>query len=163
MKIAEALARRKDLSTAIGDLSRRIAGSVNKQEGEEAVDQPDALLAEAQPLLAERARLLHLIFEANLRNSFVFQGKRYTLSEALAEMERLKALHGLWEMGTAHARVTGWRTTRTELRTERVIDVTRWTKERDTVAKAMRELDLAIQRANWELDLEPVSTAVHGP
>lgn len=159
MKIAEALARRKDIQEVITDLSLRIAGSATVQQGDTADEQPDALIEMARPLLAERAALTHRIFVANLHATFIFQGTVYTISEALAEMERLKALHMLWKTGVENASTYARRRfSRDDVLQQRVVDTARWRVARDETAKTMRELDLALQMANWTLDVDqPVS------
>lgn len=47
----------------------------------------------------------------------------------------------------------GWRLTRSEIKFQPTVDVARWRREADTLAKAYRELDAAIQAANWTTDL----------
>jgi hypothetical protein len=48
---------------------------------------------------------------------------------------------------------SNWRPTRSEVKFQPTIDIPRWRQEADTLAKAYRGLDAAIQAANWSTDL----------
>lgn len=155
MKLAEALARRKDIEAQLAELSARISANATMQEGEQAEETPDELLASAWGLLAERKRLALAISRAN-QVALVEDpdgGEPVTMTEALAQLRSLDGAKGLLDAGISTASYRGYRSMRSELRTVRGLSVKDWTHIRDQGAKKRRQWDLAIQQTNWSYDL----------
>jgi hypothetical protein len=77
-----------------------------------------------------------------------------TLMEAIAERDMLKLLHESTKRVVDEAvGAREWRVTRSEIKFMPTIDVAEWRKRSDKYAKKYRELDAAIQAANWSNDL----------
>ena len=57
MKLAEALAERSDIRTRISALQSRLAANARVQEGERPAEDPKALMAEAEALIAREEEL----------------------------------------------------------------------------------------------------------
>ncbi|MDR1851365.1 MAG: DIP1984 family protein [Propionibacteriaceae bacterium] len=154
MKLAEALAKRSDAITRVEQLRARIQQNATYQEGQAAAEDANALIAEAESTLAQLEVLIRDINEANTRARLA-DGR--TLTEALAARDVLRMrytlLTGAAQAGSGDQR-TFARTTKSELATLSAVDVKDLRKRADAVAVDLRNLDLAIQQANWAVDLE---------
>jgi hypothetical protein len=149
-KLAEALALRADLQRRLAQVASRAVGNARHQEGEQPAEDPVALLAEHDRVAAELERLIARINEVNLATE-VEPG--LTMTQALARRDVLRTQHrvrtDLADAGSAsHARMT-----RTELRFVSAVDVPGLRREADDVARRLRELDTAIQQANWTTEV----------
>ena len=150
MKLAEALARRADIQRRIEGMRGRLTAGALVQEGEAPPEHPDALLVEVAELLGELEALISRINRTNL-SATIADGT--VLTEALARRDVLALRHGL--LGTlvraASERVS--RYGRNEIRILATIEVGPLRRRMDEVAKERRELDTAIQEANWTTEL----------
>ena len=149
-KLAEALALRADLQRRLAQVASRAVANARHQEGEQPAEDPVALLAEHDRVAAELERLIARINEVNLATE-VEPG--LTMTQALARRDVLRTQHrvrtDLADAGSAsHARMT-----RTELRFVSAVDVPGLRREADDVARRLRELDTAIQQANWTTEV----------
>ncbi|MBN0041597.1 DIP1984 family protein [Cellulosimicrobium cellulans] len=149
-KLAEALALRADLQRRLAQVASRAVANARHQEGEEPAEDPVALLAEHDRIAAELEQLIARINEVNLTTE-VAPG--LTMTQALARRDVLRLRHrvrgDLADAGTA----TQDRFTRTELRFVSAVDVAGLRREADDVARRLRELDTAIQQANWTTEV----------
>ena len=76
-----------------------------------------------------------------------------TLTEAIAKRDVLVMRLATYRRLIADAAVGVIRGTRTEIKIVPTVDVARLQRETDAMSKAHRELDTAIQGANWTADL----------
>ncbi len=151
MKVGEALTRRSDLQTRVVELRNRLAQSARVQEGEKPHEDPAALLAEFDAVANELEDLIRRINEANLR---IRLGDGRTLTAALARRDsitlRHQVLRGLAEAASeAHDRYS-----RSEIKIQSTVDVAEIRRRADDLARERRELDVAIQEANWANDID---------
>jgi hypothetical protein len=153
MKLAEALALRSDAMKHVERLRRRAEACVRYQEGEEPVESAADLLAEADRVLS---RLEELIGRINKTSAMTAFDDEITLTEAIARRDVMRLrqsvltsvadaaagddFRGLWRM-------------RSELRDLAAIPVTELRAAADDLARQCRDLDVQIQRVNWEADL----------
>lgn len=152
MKLAEALLERKAIKERIKELRERAERDARVQEGDRPAEEPAALMAEVERLAA---RLEQLIVAVNRTNMAVRLPDGRTLMEAIARRDVLNLLH-LAAKGLADAAAPGrdkWRLTRDEIRTVATVDAAEWRAKADRYAKEYRELDAAIQAANWQAEL----------
>ena len=151
MKLAEALNERKALSHQVGEVTGRLRANALVQEGDTPTEQPQALRAQLDGIVA---RLNTLIKAINRTNVATRLEDGQTIAEAIADRDTLQlrfdALHTLAD---AAAYRVGSRATRTELRTTPTVDVSALRQELDELARQRRELDIRIQAANWATDL----------
>ena len=153
MKLAEALAMRADSVKRIEQLRGRIDGNARFQEGEEPAEDAAALLAEVGDVLDEFENLVRRINRTNAASRI--DGDT-TVTDALARRDALRLRHSI-VTGAADAAVgrdRGYgRQLRSELKMLSALPVASLRAQADELARELRELDVRIQRANWEIDL----------
>ncbi|GAA5069403.1 DIP1984 family protein [Nocardia callitridis] len=153
MKLAEALALRADAVRRVEQLRARVVGSARFQEGEEPAEDAASLLAEAGEVLGEYESLIRRINRTNAVSSIGADG---TLTDALARRDVLRLRHSvLIDAADAAAGKHGGyvRQLRSELKMLSALPVADLRRQADAVSRDLRELDVRIQRANWEVDL----------
>lgn len=153
MKLAEALAERAAATRRVEQLRARAVSSARYQEGETPPEDSAQLLAEANDVLDELETLIRRI---NKTNATVVVGEDGTLTDALARRDVLRLRHSVIT-AAADAAVgrdhRGGRQLRSELRMLPALPVAELRVQADELAKELRELDMRIQRVNWEADL----------
>ena len=154
MKLAEALLERADLQKRIEALQSRIVANAYYQEGEEPAEDAAALL---QDCIRSLDTLERLVTSINVTNTTAVTSDGRTLTAALAARESLRVQHSIL-VRAADAAGGSWgnRQLRSELRRLSALDVKDLRAQADTVAQQLRELDVEIQRTNWEADLKRV-------
>lgn len=150
MKLAEALAARADVQRRLEAMRGRLADSALVQEGERPPEDPQELLAETERLLEELEGYVARINRTNLGATL---GDGMTLTAALARRDVLGLRYGLLKslVGAASERLP--RYGRTEIRVLPTVEVAPLRRRMDVVARERRELDTAIQAANWTTEL----------
>lgn len=152
MKLAEALLERADLQKRIEALRSRIVANASYQEGEEPAENAAELLEEC---IRSLAALETLVTAINRSNTLASTPDGRSLTAALAARETLRAEHSIL-VHAADAAGSGGRMQRqlrSELRNVSALPVAQLRARADEVAQRLRELDVAIQRTNWEADL----------
>lgn len=150
MKLAEALVLRADVQKRIEQVRGRLQLSALVQEGEQPPEDPQALLAELERLLADLASLVARINRTNLQTRLA---DGTTLTDALARRDVLQTHYSVLKTvaDTASNRVD--RYSRAEIRRVSTVDVGATRRQMDELAQQRRELDTAIQATNWATDL----------
>ncbi|MGY1940203.1 DIP1984 family protein [Nocardia gipuzkoensis] len=154
MKLAEALALRADSARRIEQLRARIVSNARFQEGEEPAENAAALLAEAGEVLEDYEKLIRRI---NRTNAAARIGDDGTLTDALARRDALRLRHSLVTAAADAAAGKGQpgyaRQLRSELKMFSALPVAELRGQADDLARELRELDVRIQRSNWEVEL----------
>ena len=151
MKLAEALVSRADLNARIAQLNERIQRCVLVQEGEQILEDPNLLLIE---LNQDLDQLRDLITRINLTNiQTVLQPQQISLTAALAQRDILARQHDLLSGFTKAASERFKRYSLREIRILPAIDIGALHRQIDDIARQRRELDIAIQSANWATEL----------
>jgi hypothetical protein len=150
MKLAEALLLRADMQKKIASLRDRIVSSAVVQEGDRPHEDPDALMKEAYGVIADLESLVARINEANL-TTLLPDGR--TLTRAIAHRDRLVQQHGLLVAAIAGCRKEPARYGVREIKWVATLEVAKLQKQADDLAKSIRELNGAIQQANWSAEL----------
>lgn len=152
MKLAEALAERSDAARRVEQLRARVVSSARYQEGETPAEDAAALLAEAAQVLDTLESLIRRI---NRTNAAVTMGDDGTVTDALARRDVLRLRHAVLNSAAeaAAGRDQRARQLRSELTMLSALPVTELRSQTDVLAREIRELDLRIQRTNWEADL----------
>lgn len=150
MKLAEALVARADVQRRLEQMRGRLASSALVQENEEPPERPEDLLGEMERLLEELGGYVERINRTNL-GATLPDGT--TLTAALARRDVLGLRYGLIKslVSTASDRVS--RYGRAEIRILPTVEVAPLRRRMDEVAKERRDLDTAIQAANWTTEL----------
>lgn len=149
MKLAEALVERKAAQEKISELSERLQRVAVVQEGEKPPEKPQALLTE---LAKTCERLEQLIIAINITNTAAKLESGETLTEAIAKRDVLRMRQGVLDNLIRNSG-TQYRMRGTEIKFVTTIDIAKLQRERDDLAKQYRELDTAIQAANWAAEL----------
>jgi hypothetical protein len=150
MKLAEALAIRKDTQKRIEQLKSRILNNVRIQEGDEPSESPSELMKELDSCLNELQSLVYLINKTNMHT--VSDGK--TLTQLMAEKDilgmRVNALRDVFNKASESQD----RYSRSEIKMVTTIDIKPLGRQIDKLSKELRELDIKIQGLNFITDLE---------
>ncbi|THA82695.1 DIP1984 family protein [Streptomyces sp. A0592] len=155
MKLAEALAERAEATRRVEQLRARVVSSARYQEGETPAEDATQLLAEAGEVLDTLEMLIRRI---NRTNATVVLGPDGgTLTDALARRDVLRLRHSVVTAAADAAAGTGDRGYGRQLRSELMmlaaLPVAELRARADALARDIREVDVRIQRANWEVDL----------
>jgi hypothetical protein len=149
MKLAEALVERKAAQEKIQELSERLQRVAVVQEGEKPAEKPQALLTE---LAKTCERLEELIVAINVTNTAARLESGESLTAAIARRDVLRMRQGVLDNLIRNSG-TQYRMRGTEIKFVTTVDIAKLQRERDDLAKQYRELDTAIQAANWTADL----------
>lgn len=154
MKLAEALALRSDASKRFEQLRSRAQANARFQEGESPVEDAAELVAEAGRVLDELEGLIRRI---NRTNAVTLLDDQMTLTDAIARRDVLRLRHVLCtsvaDAAAGGSGPSGFRQMRSELRYLPAVPVGELRTAADGIAREHRELDVRIQRVNWEADL----------
>lgn len=150
MKLGEALTLRGDLQARVSELRNRLKESARVQEGEKPHEDPSALLKEFESIADDLERLVARINRTNLA---VRLGDGRTLTEALARRDSLTLRHQTFRALAEAAAERHDRYSRSEIKMLTTVRVAEIRQKADDLARERRELDVAIQEANWANDL----------
>ncbi|RCH70144.1 hypothetical protein DT019_01175 [Streptomyces sp. SDr-06] len=154
MKLAEALAERAEATRRVEQLRARVVSSARYQEGETPAEDAAQLLAEVGEVLGGLEALIRRI---NRTNAAVDMGPDGTLTDALARRDVLRLRHAVITAAADAAAGSGERGYGRQLRSELVmlaaLPVAELRAQADAIAREIREVDVRIQRTNWEADL----------
>ncbi|MFD4726680.1 DIP1984 family protein [Streptomyces seoulensis] len=150
MKLAEALTERAEATRRVEQLRARIVGSARYQEGETPSEDAAQLLAEAGEVLSTLETLIRRI---NRTNATVEMGADGTLTDALARRDVLRLRHSVVTAAAGNGERGYGRQLRSELMMLSALPVAELRDQADVLAREIREVDMRIQRTNWEADL----------
>jgi hypothetical protein len=154
VKIAEALADRAAAVRRVEQLRSRIVGSARYQEGEEPAEDAAELVSEVEQVLTELEGLIRRI---NRTNAAAEMEPGKTVTDALARRDVLRLHHGVLTAAADAAAGQNQhgmgRQLRSELKMFAALPVAQVRAQADELARDLRELDVRIQRSNWEVDL----------
>lgn len=150
MKLAEALVLRADTQKKIAQLRQRLERVVKVQEGELPAEDPSSLLRELEQTLDEQTAWIRKINRTNATVSFA---EGLSISDALAERDRIMQHRKLLGDVLEQASIKQDRFSRSEVKYERTINVVQIQTKVDALSKAYREYDFRIQELNWRTDL----------
>ncbi|WP_369780713.1 DIP1984 family protein [Streptomyces sp. R33] len=154
MKLGEALAKRAEAARRVEQLRARIVANARHQEGETPAEDPAVLLAEVTETLDTLESLIRSI---NRTNAAVDMGADGTLTDALARRDTLRLRHSVLTSAADAAAGSGERGYGRQLRSELIVlpalPVAELRARADDAAREIREIDVRIQRTNWEADL----------
>jgi hypothetical protein len=151
MKLAEALLLRSEIQKKIESLKQRLERNAVVQQGDQPSEQPAALFDEAERLLTQFENLLFAINRTNLGQTLA---DGTPLTQALARRDALVQRHRLTAATIENTvkRPDVWGTR--EIRWLPTVNVADLQKQADDLARQIRELNSAIQAANWQAEIE---------
>ena len=150
MKLAEALILRADAQKRLAQLRQRLANNARVQEGEAPNENPQDLLAELERALSTFNDMVKRI---NRTNAAVSLDAGRTLTDALADRDTLALERSAINAVIEAASQPQFRYGRSEIKVVNTVDVAALQKRADDLARRYRELDAAIQQANWNVEL----------
>ena len=151
MKMAKALLLRADLQKKLASLRERVTRYAAVQKGDKPHEDPARLMSEANGVIKDLASLVARINRANLTHKLK-DGR--TLTDALAQRDALKQQHALLEAAVAGSTKAPERYGLSEIKWVAVMGVSKLQKQADDVARKLRELNVELQEANWQADVE---------
>ena len=151
MKLAEALILRADAQKRVEQLKQRLLRNAKVQEGDTPAENPRDLIAELDRVAADLTRLIQQI---NRTNAATTLADGTNVSDALARRDVLAKQHVAYRDLAATATVDQTRYSRSEVKFVSTVDVAATQRRADDLARTHRELDAAIQAANWTIDLQ---------
>ncbi|MCI9515148.1 MAG: DIP1984 family protein [Oscillospiraceae bacterium] len=149
MRLAEALQLRSDLQKRIYQLQERLNQNATVQEGEKPAEDPVALLHELDGCIAQLEELMERINRTNSQ-TVTAEG---TLTALLAKRDCLKIKVEAYREFLRQASGLSRRATRSEIKILSTISVQDYQKQVDQMSAQLRQVDGAIQAANWTTEL----------
>lgn len=146
MKLAEALVLRADCQKKIAQVKQRLERVVKVQEGEQPAEDPQSLLLEMDRSLDELTLWIRKINKTNAVTPF---NKTLSISDALAERDKLMQKRKVLNEVLEQAAIKQDRFSRSEVKFQRTVDVGLIQSQVDELSKAYREFDFKIQELNW--------------
>ena len=150
MKLAEALLLRADLNKKLASLRERINRNAIVQEGETPKEKVEDLLAEATSVLEEQQKLVRTINAAN-ESTKLADGR--LLADVLALRDTLIARHSLLTATIAATHKDVDRYSQREIKWIVQIDVASLQKQADDLSRKIREVNVTVQAANWQIEI----------
>ncbi len=150
MFLAEALAERAEAQRRLSQLNHRLLLVAKVQEGDEAAEDPQELLAQA---LGLEDRIVELIQAINRTNLATPHGEG-TLADALVARDALRRKRTLI---VALAEAAGSRQDRysaSEIKYVATVDAKELWAQADRLSKEFRLLDTQIQQLNWLTEVQ---------
>lgn len=149
MKLAQALILRADTQKRLEQLKGRLLDNAKMQENERPSEDPKLLLKELDRLSDE---LFRLILAINLTNSSAkFEGA--SLTEMIAKKDTLSQKASVLRDFAKSASQKVDLYSNSEIKILSSVDVSTLQKQIDELSKEIRELDMKLQEANWQVDL----------
>lgn len=149
MKLAQALILRADTQKRLEQLKGRLLDNAKMQENERPSEDPKLLLKELDRLSDE---LFRLILAINLTNSSAkFEG--VSLTEMIAKKDTLSQKASVLREFAKGASQKVDLYSNSEIKILSSVDVATLQKQIDELSKEIRELDMKLQEANWQVDL----------
>lgn len=149
MKLAQALILRADTQKRLEQLKGRLLDNAKMQENERPSEDPKLLLKELDRLSDE---LFRLILAINLTNSSA-KFKNVSLTEMIAKKDTLSQKASVLRDFAKSASQKVDLYSNSEIKILSSVDVAMLQKQIDELSKEIRELDMKLQEANWQVDL----------
>ena len=150
MKLAEALLLRADLNKKLASLRERINRNAIVQEGETPKEKVEDLLAEGTSALEEQQKLVRTVNAAN-ESTKLADGR--LLADVLALRDTLIARHSLLTATIAATHKDVDRYSQREIKWIVQIDVASLQKQADDLSRKIREVNVTVQAANWQIEI----------
>ncbi|WP_107695873.1 DIP1984 family protein [Campylobacter concisus] len=149
MKLAQALILRADTQKRLEQLKGRLLDNAKMQENERPSEDPKLLLKELDRLSDE---LFRLILAINLTNSSA-KLEGVSLTEMIAKKDTLSQKASVLREFAKSASQKVDLYSNSEIKILSSVDVAMLQKQIDELSKEIRELDMKLQEANWQVDL----------
>lgn len=150
MKLAEALSNRSSLQKDLAWIKDQFSKISRVPEGSKPSEDPEEMLTRMESRATEFEKLVAAINRSNLS---ITDERGRSMTELLAERDALRARQSIlteaYQQATQKEDVYG----RQELRYVPTMDIVALRKRVESINTRLRELNMLIQRLNWEADL----------
>ena len=150
MKLAEALLLRSDQQKKLASLKQRINANVLVQEGDSPAEDPNELMQQVFALTHETQGLILQIHRTNAQAKL---GDGRLLLELLMQRDELAERHKMITGAIANTHREPDRYSAREIKWQKVIPVASLQKQADDISAKLRDLNIRIQAANWQIDV----------
>lgn len=150
MKLSEALIQQRDVQHRIDDLKDRLQHNLIVREGGRPAEDPQYLLEELDKAIQELIGLSQRISRTTANTAF---DEKRTISDALAERDSLVIQWRTLSKLVKKASLEQIRWSTSGVRHIPAIDVRAVQWRVDNMSHRYRELDTAIQKLNWQVEL----------
>lgn len=150
MQLAEALLIRADQNKKILSLRARIAHNALAQEGDAPQEDVATLLAECFAVIEQQRVLVQRINAANA-SARLPDGR--LLAQVLGERDALAQRHAVLTQAVEATRKDADRYSMREIKWVPQLDVAATQKQIEDLARQLRELNVRLQEANWQVSL----------
>ena len=150
MKLAEALMERSAMQTKLNSLRERIVRNALVQDGSAPHEDPQALLGEAHGIIDA---MHELVARINATNAVTTMPNGGTLTQAIAERDKLKQRHALIGSAVEGSSKDPDRFRRSEVKWVSTVNVSSLMKQMDDLAGQIRRINVEIQEVNWNTQL----------
>ncbi|MCG2572947.1 MULTISPECIES: DIP1984 family protein [Acinetobacter] len=150
MKLAEALLLRSDQQKQLASLKQRIEANVLIQEGDEPSEDPNVLLEQAFQL---NSALQELIYQIHRTNAAAHLANGQALLKLLIQRDRYIEQHRILIATIQSSQSDAHRYSSREIKWKKTITVSKIQLQADDIAHKLRELNMQIQSANWQIEL----------
>lgn len=149
MTLAEALMERAELKAKISAISERIDDNILVQEQEAPGEDPKELLPELSSTIQRLRVLISQINKTNCRTVI----EKESLTDMIARRDCLLLEIKAYKDFTDTSRQSTDRARGSEIKIRPCIEVKELQKKLDSLSKELREVEVKIQKANWNTDL----------
>ena len=150
MKLAEALLLRSDQQKKLASLKQRINANVLVQEGDTPSEDPNELM---QQVFALTHEIQGLILQIHRTNAQATLSDGRLLLELLMQRDELVERHKIITGAIANTHREPDRYSAREIKWQKVIPVASLQKQADDISAKLRDLNITIQAANWQIDM----------
>ena len=150
MKLAEALLLRSDQQKKLASLKQRINANVLVQEGDTPSEDPNELMQQVFALTHETQGLILQIHRTNAQATL---SDGHLLLELLMQRDELVERHKIITGAIANTHREPDRYSAREIKWQKVIPVASLQKQADDISAKLRDLNITIQAANWQIDM----------
>ena len=150
MKLAEALLLSSDQQKKLASLKQRINANVLVQEGDTPSEDPNELMQQVFALTHETQWLILQIHRTNAQAT-LSDGR--LLLELLMQRDELVERHKIITGAIASTQREPDRYSSREIKWQKVIAVGSLQKQADDISAKLRDLNITIQAANWQIDV----------
>ena len=150
MKLAEALTVRADYQKRIEQMSGRLQSNVKVQEGDAPSEAPGELLSELEDLISKTE---DIVFRINKTNMLTKLSDGETLTRKIAHRDALSTKVRKYQEVLDYLQEQPERYSRNEIKYVKTISVGDLRQILNAASKELREIDVAIQGANWTIEL----------
>ena len=151
MKLAETLLLRSDMKKKLASLRERIVSNAVVQDGERPHEDPVELMKEAVGVLDE---LESLVIRVNTANAACRLPDGRTLAQLIALRDKLTQQHSILQAAVQGSQKEPERYSMKEIKWVATVEVAKLQKQSDDLSKRIRELNVLIQGANWQVEVE---------